>query len=100
MVGGGHFPLAHVVRHMIALVFWLLFHRPMVYSSNVTVNRAPVQDYNPDTDPCLGLEAGEWHRCQPRVIYLGEIDARPRYWPDNKELDAPKSWPEYDTEKR
>jgi hypothetical protein len=87
---------------VIALILWLLMPHPVVYGSNVTLNRPyPVLDYNPDTDRCAGLESGAWHRCQPRVIYLGRfpapVEAR---WPDNKELDAPKSWPEYETEKR
>lgn len=84
---------------MIALVLWLLFHRP-VYSSNVTVNR--VQFYDPATDPCLGLEGLEWRRCQPREVNLGAWDVRPapKDWPSNKELDPPKSWPEYATEER
>lgn len=80
---------------MIALILWLLMPHPVVYGN-------PVRDYNPDTDKCLGKEGWEWRVCQPRVINLGPWDVRPapKDWPENKALDEPKSWPEYDTEKR
>lgn len=63
---------------------------------------SPNPDYNPDTDKCAGMESGEWHRCQPRVVNLGEWDARPNpyEWPANSFEPAPKPWGEYATEKR
>lgn len=62
----------------------------------------PSRDYNPDTDPCAGLEAGEWHRCQPRVVNLGKWDVRPAAdkWPESVKVDEPKAWGEYPTEKQ
>ena len=63
---------------------------------------SPIREIKPDMDRCAGLEAGDWHRCQPRVINLGSWDPRPspKDWQYSIPLSDPKEWGEYPTEKR
>lgn len=63
---------------------------------------ASPMEYRQETDPCAGLESGEWHRCQPRMINLGKWDVRPNAdrWSTSVKIDDPKAWGEYPAEKQ